>query len=133
MKISAITAGLLSAIPIGLINALIIYLRANNVVVAVQKDPPFNRMSFQQIRLLFTAAFGLGMFVLGPLSGLAYQFGVNRWHWQGFTFLGLAVGLAILLSILALVSRTPFAGEKIIMNFVVGIGFGLLIPWLTKG
>ena len=45
-------------------------------------------------------------------------------------YLTLALGLAVLFSIAALLSRTPFTLEKIVLNFAVGLSFGFLLPRL---
>ena len=70
--------------------------------------------------------FGSVLF-MGPLLGLlaALVFG---WLPSRTAYLGLALGLATLMSIAAIASRTPMMGAKIVLNYVVALTFGLLLP-----
>jgi hypothetical protein len=46
-------------------------------------------------------------------------------------YLGLALGLATLMSMGAIASRTPMRATKIVLNYVVAHTFGLLLPRLA--
>jgi hypothetical protein len=42
-----------------------------------------------------------------------------------------SIGAAVLLSLLAVVSRTPLVGDKIFWNFAVGGVLGFMVPLLA--
>jgi hypothetical protein len=71
------------------------------------------------------------MLFMGPFLGLLAAL-VYGWLPSPTAYLGLALGLATLLSIGAVASRTPMIGEKIGMNYVVAIVFGVILPRLAS-
>jgi hypothetical protein len=76
-------------------------------------------------RLLFGSVLFMGP-LLGLLAALVYG-----WLPSRTTDLGLALGLATLMSIAAVASRTPMMGPKIALNYIVALPFGLLLPGLA--
>jgi hypothetical protein len=70
------------------------------------------------------------MLFMGPLLGLLAAL-VYGWLPSGTTYFGLALGLATLMSIAAVASRTPNMGPKIALNYIVALTFGLLLPGLA--
>jgi hypothetical protein len=75
--------------------------------------------------LLFGSMLFMGPF-LGVLAALVYG-----WLPSRTAYLALALGLATLMSIGALVSRTPMMGAKVALNYLVALTFGLLLPRLA--
>jgi hypothetical protein len=82
-------------------------------------------MSSRVLFLLLIAGFIMAALLFGLLAGLIY-----KWIGSPLTFALMGLGAAVLLSLLALVSRTPLAADKIAWNFVVGLVLGLLVPLL---
>lgn len=73
---------------------------------------------------------------LGVVAAWVYDFVRTNWGWSSTTYLALAVGLAILLSVLAFLpvyggKRMVVAPEISALNLIVGVGFGLLVPWIA--
>jgi len=86
-----------------------------------------NSMTDKQWFYLMLGSLALAPFVFGVIAGLVYG-----WVGDPMIYLGLALGLAVLFSLLALVSRTPMRWTKIVMNFCVALDFGLLLPLLAS-
>jgi hypothetical protein len=78
------------------------------------------------MRWILVAMFGGGALLWGLGAGFIYG-----WVGSPSTFRLLAGGAAVVLSVLALISRTPLIPDKIFMNFAVAISYGFLLPWLT--
>ncbi len=70
------------------------------------------------------------MLFMGPLLGLLAAL-VYGWLPSRTACLGLALGLATVMSIAAIASRTPMMGAKIALNDIVALTFGLLLPRLA--
>jgi len=75
--------------------------------------------------MLFGSMLFMGSF-RGMLAALVYG-----WLPSRTAYLGLALGLATLMSIGVIVGRTPMMGAKIVMNYLVAIVFGVLLPRLA--
>jgi len=74
---------------------------------------------------LIVACFVGAAFLFGVVSGLVYS-------WVGTpAYYYLAFGLAVALSLLALVIKTPLKGDKIFWNLVIGCLLGFLVPILA--
>lgn len=69
------------------------------------------------------AAIGPG---LGLLAALVYG-----WLPSEATYTTLALGLATLLSVVALASRTPLMVEKVVLNYVVALVLAVVAPRLV--
>jgi hypothetical protein len=70
------------------------------------------------------------MLFMGPFLGMLAAL-VYGWLPSRTAYLGLALGLATLMSIGVIVGRTPMMGAKIVMNYLVALVFGLLLPRLV--
>jgi hypothetical protein len=98
------------------------------VAVFMQPEPGGEGMSRGTATAMLSTSMGLFGPILGALAALVYGWVPSR-----TVFLGLALGLATLLSMAAVVSRTPMAGAKVVLNYLVALVFGLLLPRLTAG
>jgi len=72
------------------------------------------------------------MLFVGPFLGLLAAL-VYGWLPSRTAYLALALGLATLMSIGAFVSRTPMVGPKVVLNYLVAVVFGILLPKLAAG
>ena len=123
-----VLAGILAAIPLSLLGILYMLLRGRALVQVLQtENPEAGDMTTNQWFILMFGALALAPFLLGILSGLIF-----RWLGNPPLFMGIALGAATLFTILAWVSRTPMPGEKTVMNWLVALDFGLLMPFLTQ-
>ena len=66
--------------------------------------------------------------LLGDLPRDAGGTVVYGWLPSRTAYLGLALGLATLMTIGAIAGRAPMMGAKIGMNYLVALVFGLLLP-----
>lgn len=122
-----IVAGLIAALPLSIVGAAYMALKGQHFVSVLQNSTKGdNPMTTQQWTVLMFAALTLAPFILGIAAGVVYG-----WVGKPLPFLALAGGLALLFSILALAGRTPLALEKVVMNFLVALAFGVLLPWLV--
>ena len=109
---------------VGLVYALV--RRDQMVAMFMQPDQEGAGMPAQAATwLLFGSMLFMGPF-LGLLAALVYG-----WLPARMAYLGLALGLATLMSIGAIASRTPMMGAKIVLNYLVALTFGLLLPRLA--
>jgi hypothetical protein len=70
--------------------------------------------------------------VCGLLVVVFYAF-LSRWGRRGrFLFGGLVAGAAVLVSVMAFVSKMPFAVEATGEVLIVALAFGLLMPWVLS-
>jgi len=122
-----VRAGLMAAIPLAVIGIGYMLWRGHSLVEMVKagnQEP--SGMTDQQWYMLMLGTLALAPFVFGVLAGLVY-----RWIGSPGIFLTLAVGLAILFTLLAWIGHTPGPLLKTVMNFLVALDFGLLIPFLA--
>jgi hypothetical protein len=119
-------AGVVAGVPISLLCLAYLLLRRDAVVKVFSSGD--NPMPEQAATVL---AFGMAVFV-GPVLGLAAAF-VFDWLDSEQQFALIAFSLATLLSVAALVSRTPLMIEKIVLNYAVAAALGLLMPGLIPG
>lgn len=120
-------AGLLSGLVLAFVFVGYMLARGRSLVTFFKEpDENFARLSDKTLFSIVLACFLGAALLFGLLSGLVYS-----WVGSGPYFSGLAIGLAILLSILALVSKQPLIPDKIFWNFAVGGVLGLLTPLLA--
>ena len=95
---------------------VIYYLIRGRVFVATLKasSPDMANMSDNTLYFMFLGGFVFSALVLGLLSVIVYGF-----FSPADKFRLLAGGLAVLASILAIISRTPMPVDKVFMNFAV--------------
>jgi hypothetical protein len=121
-----ILTGLLAGLPLAAVFALYLAIRGGTLVAFFQSlDPAIAGLSTQALSALLLAGFSAMALVFGAAAGAVYTLiGDPR------KFLLLAIGAALLFSVLALVSKTPLTGDKIAWNLAVGVVLGLLVPRL---
>jgi uncharacterized membrane protein YoaK (UPF0700 family) len=96
-----------------------------HLVKSSNTDP--NTKTDQQWYYVMLVSLALIPFVFGAVAELTYG-----WIGKPMNYLILAVGIAVFLSILAVISKTPMLFIKIVMNFLVALDFGVLIPLLVE-
>jgi hypothetical protein len=119
-------AGVVAGIPVSLLCLAYLLLRRDAVVEVFRGGG--HPMPVQAATAL---AFGTAV-LIGPLLGLAAAFVFDRVGSEQ-QYVLIAFGLATLMSLAALVSRTPLMVEKIVLNYAVALALGLLMPLLLKG
>lgn len=122
-----IQAGLLAAVPLSALGIGYMFWRGSALVQVLMSDSgEAGAMSEQRWFYMMLASLALAPFVFGILAGLVFG-----WVGDPYIYRLLALGLAILFSVLALLSSTPMLTTKIAMNYLVALSFGLLVPYLT--
>jgi hypothetical protein len=92
-----------------------------------QQEESIAKTPKKTLMILIYASFIGASLLFGAISGLVYG-------WLGMpAFRYAALGAAVALSLLALVSRTPLVLDKIIWNVAVGVALGFLVPLLAGG
>ena len=122
-----ILAGLLSGLVLDL--AFILYLLVRGRILVAffcEQDESISRMPEKDLFAIILGGFVLAGLAFGAISGWVYALIGSPAY-----FIGLAFGLAILFSILALVSKQPLIPDKIAWNLAVGGLLGLLVPLLA--
>ncbi len=121
-------AGLLSALPLSALGiAYMLFAGGKFVALLTSGGGGEQAFSESQARLLMLGSFALAPLAFGLVSALVY-----RWVASPNIFTSIALGAAVVMSLLVLVTRTPMTVEKIVMNFLVGLAFGLLLPYLAR-
>jgi hypothetical protein len=118
-----ILAGLFAGIALAVGFTVYMLVRGKAFVNLVTSDESMQSMSPKVWFYIFLGAFIIAALGFGAFSGLVY-------HWLGsrVLFTGIALGAALLLSLLALMSKTPMPWDKVAMNFMVGGLLGVLTP-----
>jgi hypothetical protein len=121
---NSFVSGLVAGLPLSALGVIYSMLRFEGLADLFREgDAEMAAMGEGPMRLMLLAMFGLGPLFLGGIAGLVYgAIGSQQ------TYLVLAIGIATIASILALLSRTPMMSDKIIMNYIVAVTLGLLIP-----
>ncbi len=123
-----IIAGLLAGLVLGLFMTIFTLFRGRKLsALLVQQDAQLAKIGEKVLFYLVLLSTFLFSCLVGVLAGMVFNWVGSR---ISFTVLGL--GMAGVLSALAMVSRTPLIPEKIVMNFLVGGTLGLLIPYFMK-
>lgn len=122
-------AGLLAAVPLSFLGIGYMLWKGSGLVQVLLSDSTEAKiMSEQGWFYLMLGSFALAPFVFGILAGLVFG-----WVGDTLAYRLLALGLAVLFSLLALLSRLPMVPAKVAMNFLVALNFGLLVPLLAAG
>ncbi len=120
---STLAAGLMAAIPLAVI--LVVYtLIRGKALVALFREQEASQSAISEKAFFWILLGGFVLFasILGAISGLVYaRLGVP-------TFRYLAFGMAVLLSLIAVISKTPMAVDKVIWNLAAGGILGWLVP-----
>lgn len=133
--VDMLRVGVIAAIPVAIVSAIVILLRADHILAASQGNT--GTVGFSG-----TSAVGwIGMWTLiavvfGTFAAWVYQFLASRWSWGLPQYLAVAVVLAAVLTVLGFLKvyggqSHPYAVEWAGLNFAFGIGFGYLIPVLA--
>jgi len=124
---SKILSGFLAGIPLSAVLVVYMLIRGKAFVQMLKSTgSDMNSMSDTTMFWLFLGTFLIMGLFFGGLAGIVYYFiGASK------TFLLLALGMAVLLSILAAISRTPMVIDKVALNFTVALLLGILIPILA--
>ncbi len=108
-----IASGLIAAIPVSVLGIGYTLWRGDVLVKLIMEDTADpNSLTHAQLYYLFLAAVGLMPFVFGVLAGAVYS-----WVNNPIIFLVIAIGSAVVLTILAWRSKTPGALEKNLLEF----------------
>lgn len=119
-------AGLIAAVPLAVLG-IAYMLRSGKEFVTAVVAADGGAVNQEQMQSLFMAAFGLAPFVFGLAAGLVYQALSTP-----FFFTAAALGMAAVLSAAVFFTQGPLKVEKIAMNFIVALDFGLLLPLLMR-
>lgn len=88
-------------------------------------DQEMAQVPARKLVLMLLGGFVLAALIFGVVAGLVYSM-------LGTTlFYAVAFGGALVFSALALLSKTPMAGEKVIWTLAVGGVLGVLVPILA--
>lgn len=125
--LSSVLAGLLAAIPLAVV--LIIYTLFRGKALAAffrSQGDGMGNISDMTWMIILLASFTGMAFVFGALAGLVYG-------WLGMPlFRYVALGATLLFSLLAIISKQPLPGDKIVWNLAVGLVLGALVPYLAR-
>lgn len=122
-------AGILIGLPISVISVLYALARRDYVIAAMRAgDPGTGGLSDRAFFLSVLSGFALVGPLLGVLSAL-----VLGWISSPSVFRAVALSLGALMTVAAVVTRTPMTPEKIVLNILVACGFGVLLPRLVGG
>jgi len=124
-----IIAGLLAGLPLAGVFIIYFLLRGRAFVAFMKStDTQLASKADRQVWFMFLGAFVFGALFLGSVAGLVYALVGSP-----APFRLLAFGMAVLMTILAFVTRTPIAVDKVFMNFAVAGMLGFLVPLLASG
>jgi ABC-type Mn2+/Zn2+ transport system permease subunit len=122
-----ILAGILAAIPLSLLGMFLMLRRGRDLVKVLQADSQeADSLTATQWYWLMYSTLGLAPLLFGILAGIVFN-----WLDNQFIYLAIALGAAALFTILAWSRQTPLRGEKTVMNWLVALDFGLLLPLLS--
>jgi hypothetical protein len=121
-------AGAIAGIPISLLCLAYVAVRRDAVVALFTEGGGSEVLSPGVATGL---AFGTAA-LIGPGLGLAAAL-VHGWLPSEGAYVAVALGLATLLSVVAVASRTPLMVEKVVLNYAVAIALGVVAPRLIVG
>lgn len=130
-----VRVGVIAGIAVAIVSALIIWLRAGNIATIVQTNA--NTAGFGAGGLgSWIATWAVVALVFGVLATWVYDVAATKWAWGMPQYLALAVGLAVVLTVLGYLKlyggeSHPFATEWLGLNFAFAVGFGYLVPTLA--
>ena len=123
---NAILAGLTAGIILAVVFVIHALIRRTSLVRDLQaSDDSIASMSEQTLFYLLLGGLVAASLLFGVIAGLVYG-------WLGVpVYYYIAFGAAILLSIIAVVTKTPMLQDKIFWNLAVGVILGLLVPFMA--
>lgn len=121
-----ITGGLVAAVPLAVFFSIYLRVRGNALVIFFQElDERIDNVPGRTLYFLISTGFIGAAFLFGAFAGLVHS-------WLGMpVFRYTALGAAALLSLLALISKTPLLIDKITWNVAVGVILGMLVPFFA--
>ncbi|MGD8603606.1 MAG: hypothetical protein PVF49_03440 [Anaerolineales bacterium] len=119
-------AGLVAGVILALIFTVYLVVRGDTMARLFQEDSDMANLSQSQMHWILVGMFVGGALLWGLGAGLVYS-----WLNSADTFRLATFSAAVILSVVALVSKTPLVLDKIFMNFAVAASYGFLLPWLT--
>ncbi len=123
---NSIGAGIGAGFVLAVLIAGFMFVRGEAFAGVVFADTNIGNLTVKQSSAIMIGM-GIGMsLILGLLAGLVY----NKLG-SAQTFRLLAFGLAILLSVVAVLAKTPLPWDKTIMNFMTALVLGALVPLLS--
>lgn len=124
---SRVVAGLVAAAPLSVLGVVYMLIWGRGMVTSLMANEiDSGSMTESQWTLIFLGSVALAPFAFGALSGVVYG-----WVKSPHLFRGLAAGLAVLFSLLAVISRTPMPFMKVVLNVAVALVLGVLVPLLS--
>lgn len=130
-----VKVGVTAAIPVAIVSALVILVRAGNIATVVGANA--NAVGFGSGGLgTWIGTWTVIALVFGVLATWAYSFLNGKFGWGQAQYLGLSLGLAAVLTVLGYLKlyggeAHPYATEWLGLNFAFGAGFGYLVPTLA--
>ncbi len=125
--ISYVLAGFVAGFILTIVLGIYVLFRRDMLVAFFKgQEESIARLSDRTLFLVILGCFISAAFLFGVLAGLVYG-----WLGARNIYVMVVTGLAVLLSLLAVVSRTPLLGDKIFWNFAVGGVLGLMVPLLV--
>jgi len=121
-----VLVGIVAGIPISLLCLAYVALRRDTVMALFAEGDGSEALppaAASALAFGTAAAIGPG---LGLLAALVYG-----WLPSETAYTTLALGLATLLSVVALASRTPLMVEKVVLNYVVALVLAVVAPRLV--
>ncbi len=133
--ISMIKTGLIAAVPVAIVCALLIWGRSSAIHQEV--DGGMQVVGFSGHNpIVWIGSWVAIALVFGVAATWVYGYMSSHWNWGPMPFLALALVLAVVLTMLGFLKifngqPHPFRYDWIGLNFAFAIGFGYLIPWLV--
>jgi hypothetical protein len=127
-------SGLVAFIPVAAALAVWIFLRSDNLAkLSEGMEPGFlvPETPGDALRIGLTIWLPTSL-ILSLVSSLFYYFSVSKWRWRPWQYAAVPVGLAVLISIAAFAAGMPFAVEATGETMIIALGYGILIPWLSR-
>jgi len=128
ISVNKIVAGLLAGLPLVAVFGIYFALRGKALVEVIVAESGESLTAVPGNAMLWGmgTSFILVAFVFGIIASLVYGAVGSQ-----VKFLGIALGAAVVLSVLAIISRTPLIGDKVSMHFAVALVLGLAVPWIA--
>lgn len=133
VSVDVLRVGLLSGIPVAVVTGLLFMARYRTSPIMKTMKLPANKAAAWGGLWAFAV---VAAFILGVIGAWVYEYVSTNWGWGPTEYLLLGVGLAAILSILAFLplyqgKRMTGAADISSLNFIVGVGYGLLVPWFV--
>ncbi|MBE0690636.1 MAG: hypothetical protein IH587_11005 [Anaerolineae bacterium] len=119
-------SGLVASTPLAVILALYATLRGKELSARLTSTDAFATLSNEQATAVIAVGMVVGSLLLGVAAGLVYGRVESR---QLFPVV--ALGLALLLSLVAVLTQTTLLPDKILGNFATAFVLGCFIPLLA--